>query len=61
MSKSFEQIAGVEIETQRERYDTRPMVTVHRLGSPERLFFTPDEARRFGAAMVAAADEVDKP
>lgn len=55
MSKPFDLIAGAQIHVEPARHDAAALVTLHKLGSADRLFLTPDEARRLGQALVAAS------
>jgi len=57
MSQHVADVAGFEIEAYAAELVRRrpPLVSLHRLGSGDRSFFTPDEAERLAAALVDAA------
>ena len=39
--------------------DPPPTVSLHRMGGEAPTYFTPEEARRFGEAMIRAAKEAE--
>ena len=53
MTKRF--CMSYEIESQRETYSEPAYVRLHRMGSAESTWMTPEEARALGVALVAAA------
>jgi hypothetical protein len=59
MSRKYdsELVCGYGITAQRARLDKEPpMVVMHRLGSDERTYLTPAEARVLAMVLSAAAD-----
>jgi hypothetical protein len=70
VSPTFQQlVCGYSLHVQKERITSissrfcsgnePAMVSLHRLGADERSWFTPEEARRLAAALMAAADVAD--
>lgn len=58
----IEYVMGYEIRSNVKAIlsDPPPHVVLHRMGSGEVTYFTPEEARRFGEAMLRAAGDADK-
>ena len=48
-------ISGLEIESHMGSYSEHPMVIVHRMGSAERCWLTPDETRALARALYEQA------
>jgi hypothetical protein len=46
-----------EIDAHRETFHDVAFVRLHRMGSSESTWMTPEEARTLGAALLAAADD----
>lgn len=55
-------VSGYLVEYHSERaFDLPAHVTVHRLGTSDRAFLTPPDARMLAAMLVRAADTAEKP
>jgi hypothetical protein len=56
----YQQITcGYSVEANRKAFSTQEIVTLHKLGSSERGYFTPDEARALSNALLRAASAAE--
>lgn len=60
-SIGLEYVMGYEIRSHEKAIssDPPPKVSLHRMGGEAPTYFTPDEARRFGEAMIRAAQDAE--